>query len=165
MIERIDCQNLIGGQWQTASTTSENRCPADTDQLIGTAPVSGEAETHAAIAAAEEAHPAWAALPAPKRGAILFNLVRLLEDNTERLATALSMEEGKLISEARGEVAKTSRYVEFAAGDCRRMTGVTAACEVPGAIGMTIWRPLGVVGLITPWNFPASKKFPFAILK
>ena len=64
------------------------------------------------------------------------------------------MEEGKIIAEARGEVAKTTRYVEFAAGDARRMTGITADSEVPGTFAMTIWRPHGVVGLITPWNFP-----------
>ncbi len=154
MIEPVHCKNLIGGEWLTGADTAENRCPADTDQLLGTAPLSAAAAANDAVAAAKAAQPAWAATPAPKRGAILFNLVRLVEQNAERLAQTLSYEEGKLIAEARGEVGKTARYLEFAAGDCRRMTGVTAECEVPGALGMTLWRPLGVVGLITPWNFP-----------
>jgi aldehyde dehydrogenase (NAD+) len=122
--------------------------------VLGTRPVSGAAEAHAAIAAAKAALPAWRDTPAPKRGEYLFKLVRLLERDQERLAEVLAMEEGKIIAEARGEVAKTTRYVEFAAGDARRMTGITAPSEIPGTFGMTIWQPHGVVGLITPWNFP-----------
>ena len=151
---RVDCSNLIGGEWIEASSTIENRCPANTDELIGLAPDSGEAEAHAAIAAASEALGEWRQTTAPQRGAYLYRLVRLLEENTDRLAEALAREEGKLFREARGEVGKTIRYVEFAAGDCRRMTGITSESELPGTLAMTLWRPHGVVGLITPWNFP-----------
>jgi aldehyde dehydrogenase (NAD+) len=150
----IDCKNLIGGGWHSAGDTAQNICPADVNEVLGTRPVSGQAETDLAIDAAKAALPAWRDTPAPKRGEYLFNLVRLLERDTEKLAKTLSLEEGKILPEARGEVAKTTRYVEFAAGDARRMTGITADSELPGTFAMTMWRPLGVVGLITPWNFP-----------
>lgn len=150
----IDCRNWIAGQWVEGPETAENTCPADVANVLGTRPISGADEANAAIAAAKAAFPAWRDTPAPKRGEYLFKLVRLLERDQERLAEVLSMEEGKIIAEARGEVGKTIRYVEFAAGDARRMTGITAPSEVPGTFGMTIWRPHGVVGLITPWNFP-----------
>ena len=150
----MDCRNWNGGQWVEGPDTAENTCPADVANVLGTRPVSGADEANAAIAAAKAAFPAWRDTPAPKRGEYLFRLVRLLERDQERLAEVLSMEEGKIIAEARGEVGKTIRYVEFAAGDARRMTGITAPSEVPGTFGMTIWRPHGVVGLITPWNFP-----------
>ncbi|MGB0639666.1 MAG: aldehyde dehydrogenase family protein, partial [Myxococcota bacterium] len=151
---RIDCTNLIGGEWVPTANTVENRCPADIDELLGTAPASGVDEANAAIAAAKAALPAWRETTAPQRGALLYRLVRLLERDTDRLAEALSREEGKIFREAKGEVGKTIRYVEFAAGDCRRMTGITSESELPGTLAMTMWRPHGVVGLITPWNFP-----------
>ncbi|MAY81901.1 MAG: aldehyde dehydrogenase [Deltaproteobacteria bacterium] len=151
---RVDCTNLIGGEWVPTANTVENRCPANTDELLGTAPASGVDEANAAIAAAKAALPAWRETTAPQRGALLYRLVRLLERDTDRLAEALSREEGKIFREAKGEVGKTIRYVEFAAGDCRRMTGITSESELPGTLAMTMWRPHGVVGLITPWNFP-----------
>lgn len=149
----IHAQNFIGGRFVPGAVTRDNLSPAD-GALLGTAPDGGAAEVEAAVAAAMAAQPAWAATPAPARGQILYRLVRLLEENQDRLARALSLEEGKILPEAVGEVGKTIRYVEFAAGDCRRMTGLTAEVEVAGTLGMTFWRPLGVVGLITPWNFP-----------
>lgn len=150
----IDARNLIGGKWQDAAETAVNACPADTDQIVGTAPMSGAEEMQAAVAAAKEAQRAWAATTAPARGQLLFRLVRLLERDAEELARLLSLEEGKILGEARGEVGKAIRYVEFAAGDARRMSGQSVQSEIPGTHAFTIWRPLGVVGLITPWNFP-----------
>lgn len=151
---RQDCTNLIGGEWIPTAQTIDNRCPADTDEVLGTAPDSGVSEATAAIEAAKAALPAWKETTAPQRGALLYKLVRLLERDTDRLAEALSREEGKILREAKGEVGKTIRYVEFAAGDARRMTGITSESELPGTLAMTLWRPHGVVGLITPWNFP-----------
>ncbi|HJN74855.1 MAG TPA: aldehyde dehydrogenase family protein [Myxococcota bacterium] len=150
----IRCQNLIGGRFVDGASTTDNLCPADTELHLGTAPDSGREEAEAAVAAAKEAQPAWAATPAPTRGVALFRLVGLLERDADELAEILSLEEGKILPEAKGEVMKTIRYVTYAAGDCRRMTGLTSECEAPGALAMTLWRPLGVIGLITPWNFP-----------
>ena len=151
---RQDCTNWIGGEWIPTADMTENRCPANTDEVLGLSPNSGEAEAVAAIEAAKEALPVWRETTAPQRGALLYNLVRLLERDTDKLAEALSREEGKIFREAKGEVGKTIRYVEFAAGDARRMTGITSESELPGTLAMTLWRPHGVVGLITPWNFP-----------
>jgi acyl-CoA reductase-like NAD-dependent aldehyde dehydrogenase len=150
----IDAKNLIGGHWMHGVETVPNICPADVNEIVGSRPNSSASQAEDAVEAAKVALPAWRDTPAPKRGEYLFKLVRLLERDTEKLAKALSLEEGKILPEARGEVAKTTRYVEFAAGDARRMTGITAESEIPGTFAMTMWRPLGVVGLITPWNFP-----------
>jgi len=151
---KIDCTNFINGEWIPTAEKTTNRCPADTDEVLGTAPASGERETHAAVDAAKEALVEWQETTAPQRGAYLYRLVRLLERDTDKIAEALAREEGKILREAKGEVGKTIRYVEFAAGDCRRMTGITSESELPGTWAMTMWRPHGVVGLITPWNFP-----------
>ena len=118
---RQDCTNWIGGEWVPTADMTENRCPANTDEVLGLSPNSGEAEAVAAIEAAKAALPAWKETTAPQRGALLYNLVRLLERDTDRLAEALSREEGKIFREAKGEVGKTIRYVEFAAGDARRI--------------------------------------------
>lgn len=148
-------QNLIGGHFSPAASgqTTDNHCPAD-NVLLGTAPRSGAEDALAAITAAHRAAPAWAATPAPVRGDLLLKMARLLEERTEVFARALALEEGKIIAEARGEVQKALRYVLFAAGDGRRMNGITAPSELAGTFAYTFWRPRGVVGLITPWNFP-----------
>ncbi len=149
----IRCQNLIGGTFSDGAATVANLSPAD-GAVLGSRPDSGRDEANAAVAAAKQAQKGWAQITPPARGAALFRLVSLLERDAEKLARTLSLEEGKILPEARGEVGKTIRYVQFAAGDCRRMTGITHPSEVAGTLGMTMWRPLGVVGLITPWNFP-----------
>jgi aldehyde dehydrogenase (NAD+) len=98
--------------------------------------------------------PGWSGTPAPQRGDILFRALRLFEDNTDRLARALALEEGKILAEARAEVVRAIRYLGYAAGDARRLYGITAPSETAGTLAFTLWRPHGVVGLITPWNFP-----------
>jgi aldehyde dehydrogenase (NAD+) len=148
-------ENLVGGRAVPALSGErmDNLCPAD-GSLIGTAPRSAAGDAVAAIAAAEAAFPAWADTPAPVRGDALLRLARVIEGRAEELSRALALEEGKIIAEARGEVQKALRYVLFAAGDGRRMTGITAPSELAGTFAFTMWRPHGVVGLITPWNFP-----------
>lgn len=151
----MDARNFIDGAWQELrpSETAQNTSPAD-GEVLGTTPVSGADTMVVAIEAAHAAFPGWSATPAPKRGELLFRLVRILEREAETLSRALALEEGKIIGEARGEVQKAIRYVEFAAGDARRLTGYTAPSELSGTFAFTMWRPHGVVGLITPWNFP-----------
>jgi aldehyde dehydrogenase (NAD+) len=148
-------QNLIGGRAVPALSgeTAPNLCPAD-GVVLGSAPRSGRADAEAAVAAARAAFPAWADTPAPTRGDLLLKLARGLEARAEEIARALSLEEGKVIAEARGEVQKALRYVVFAAGDGRRLAGITVPSELRGTFAFTMWRPHGVVGLITPWNFP-----------
>jgi aldehyde dehydrogenase (NAD+) len=154
----IDCQNLIGGQFVDAANGAkfENICPADTRHVIGTIPDSGAKDIDAAVASAKKAFESWRQVPAPSRGDLLYAVAAKIRERAEDLAQALSWEEGKIIGESRGEVQKTLKYLEFAAGDGRRMNGITSPSEIPGTFAMTIWRPRGVIGLITPWNFPVA---------
>lgn len=148
-------QNLIAGRFVPAAggRVDDDLCPAD-GAFLGTAPRSSRADAEAAVEAARGAFPAWEDTPAPLRGDILFRAARLLEARAEELARTLALEEGKVLADARGEVGKTLRYLVFAAGDARRLHGITAPSELPGTLAYTYWRPRGVVGLITPWNFP-----------
>ncbi len=151
----VHYQNYIGGEFVPAGAgeTRENRCPAD-GELLGQAPWSQSSDIDAAVAAAKAAFPGWRDTPAPVRGDRVAKLSRLIEDRASDWGRALSLEEGKVFGEGRGEVLKTLKYLNFAAGDARRMTGITAPSELPGTFAFTTWRPHGVVGLITPWNFP-----------
>lgn len=153
----MDHLNLIDGRFVPSESGRwlDNLSPADGERL-GQAPRSTRADAQAAVEAAQRAFPAWAATPAPARGERLFALARLVEARAEELARAMSLEEGKILAEARGEVGKALRYLLFAAGDGRRLTGITAPSELPGTFAYTFWRPHGVVGLITPWNFPVA---------
>jgi aldehyde dehydrogenase (NAD+) len=162
-------KNLIAGKWveSAASGTTPNRNPANTEDVIGLAPNSTVEEARAAIRAAEAAYPAWRAVPAPRRGRILFEAWRLMEARKEELARALTREEGKIISESRGEVAKALNVAEYVAGEGRRLNGETTHSELPNTAAYTIRVPLGVVSLITPWNFPVAipvwKIFPAVV--
>lgn len=148
-------QNFIGGAFVPADSgqSTDNLCPAD-GELLGHAPDSTAADMDAAVAAAKAAFPAWRDTPAPVRGDLIARLARLIEDRADDWGRALSLEEGKIFGEGRGEVLKTLKYLQFAAGDARRMTGMTVPSELAGTFAFTLWRPHGVVGLITPWNFP-----------
>ncbi len=151
----ILARHLISGRFEGTPTVPVCS-PADTREQIGLAPAGTRADADAAAEAAAAAFPAWAETPAPARGALLFALVRLLERDLEPLARLLAWEEGKILGEARGEMLKAIRYVEFAAGDARRLHGFTTPSELPGTFAFTLWRPKGVIALITPWNFPVA---------
>jgi aldehyde dehydrogenase (NAD+) len=150
------CPNYINGQWVASRSgrTLERRNPADLGELIGYAPLSTREEAGEAIAAAERALPAWRKEPAPSRGRILAKAARLLEERKEELARLLTREEGKTLSESRGEMTRAINTVEFISGEARRLKGETLPSELPRNIAYTVRQPLGVVGLITPWNFP-----------
>ncbi len=123
---------------------------------MGTVFLVGREEAQRAIAAAAKAFPAWRDTPAPKRGELLFKVMQILDRRREEVAQALFLEEGKLIAEARGEVQKSLNILEFIAGEGRRMGGQTVPSEIPNTFCYTLKQPLGVVGLITPWNFPVA---------
>ena len=151
-------RNFINGRW-TASTSGKsvpNINPADTDEILCTIPLSTREETKAAIAAAKEALPKWMATPAPVRGGLLFKAMNLLQQRLEELAVALTKEEGKILRESRGEVQRAINIMEFTAGEGRRLRGSTIPSELPNTFIYTLRRPIGVVGLITPWNFPVA---------
>jgi aldehyde dehydrogenase (NAD+) len=162
-------RNLIGDDWVAAKSgatfTSVN--PANHDEVIGEFAASGAADVDAAVEAAKAAFPAWSMMPAPKRGEILFKVARLLAEHKEELSRLMTREMGKVLPEARGDVQEAIDVAYYMAGEGRRMFGQTVPSEMPDKFAMAIRRPIGVVGIITPWNFPVAipgwKLFPALI--
>ena len=151
-------RNFIGGQWVGARSgaTFENRNPADTDELIGLFAKSDRDDTREAIAAAAAAQPVWAAMPAPKRGEVLYRAANLLEARADQVAREMTREEGKTLPEARGEVGRAINILRYFGGEGARLGGQHVPSERDRVFIQTRRRPLGVVGLITPWNFPIA---------
>lgn len=151
-------KNFIGGQWVGSSSPEAipDINPADTADILCHAPLSTREEVNAAIRAAKKAFPAWKATPAPIRGKLLFQAMNLLKQRAEELSVLLTREEGKPIGDSRGEVQRSINVLEFTAGEGRRLGGATIPSELPNTFIYTIRQPVGVVGLITPWNFPVA---------
>jgi aldehyde dehydrogenase (NAD+) len=151
-------KNYIGGKWVGSGSgrTVPNLNPANTDEILCHTPLSTREETQAAIAAAKEASPKWKATPAPVRGRLLFKAMGLMQERMEEVAIALTKEEGKILRESRGEIQRAINIMEFTAGEGRRLRGSTIPSELPNTFIYTIHQPIGVVGLITPWNFPIA---------
>jgi alpha-ketoglutaric semialdehyde dehydrogenase len=152
------CKNFINGEWVESKSTKifERRNPANTDEVVARIALSTREEMKRAIAAAKAAFPAWRDTPAPQRGKILFKVVRIMEDQKEELARLLTREEGKTLKDALGEVQRAINIAEFMAGEARRINGETLPSETAKTFTYTIRQPLGVVGAITPWNFPVA---------
>ena len=151
-------RSFINGKWiDTASGKSiPNINPANTNDIIGTAQLCTREEAKSAVEAAYNAFKGWKNTPAPARGRIIAKMARLMEEHKEELAQILTREEGKTIAESRGELGRAINVVEFCAGESRRMNGETIQSELPANFAYTIKEPLGVVALITPWNFPVA---------
>lgn len=151
-------RNFIGGKWieSSSSKTVPNVNPANTDDVLGTIRQATREEARSAVEAASEAFHSWRRTPAPTRGKIVAKAARLMEDAKEELAQILTREEGKTISESRGELQRSINVAEFCAGESRRMNGETILSELPSNFAYTIKQPLGVVACITPWNFPVA---------
>ncbi|HEX2193943.1 MAG TPA: aldehyde dehydrogenase family protein [Candidatus Limnocylindria bacterium] len=162
-------KNLIGDRWVPARSgaTFTSVSPANHDQVIGEFASSGPADVDAAVAAAKAAFPAWSLMPAPKRGEILFRVARVLSEHKEELSRLMTREMGKVLPEARGDVQEAIDVAYYMAGEGRRLFGQTVPSEMPDKFAMAIRRPIGVAGIITPWNFPiaipAWKLFPALI--
>jgi alpha-ketoglutaric semialdehyde dehydrogenase len=150
--------NYIDGSWKPSASgqVRTNRNPANTDDIIGEFSESVAADVAAAIDAAVAAQPAWDAVGPVARAEVLSRARRLVEKRTDEFASAITREQGKRLSEAKGEVNRSLAILDFTIGEARRMNGVTTPAEEPRTIAMTFRRPLGVVGLITPWNFPLA---------
>ncbi len=148
--------NLIGGNWSPAASgeTFPVVNPAAPGDLLAAFPASEPSDVQDAVEAAHEALPGWSAMPAPERARILDRAITLLEARAEELAYALTWEEGKAIAEARVEVRRGLDAMAFLAAEGRRMGGQTLPSAQPNMLAFSQRRPLGVVGIITPWNFP-----------
>ncbi|HYY58516.1 MAG TPA: aldehyde dehydrogenase family protein [Pyrinomonadaceae bacterium] len=151
-------RNFIGGEWveSLSRKTIENRNPANTDDVLGIVHQATREEARRAVEAASEAFRDWRRTPAPARGRIVARAARLMEDDKENLAQLLTREEGKTISESRGELQRSINVAEFCAGEARRIGGETIQSELPSNFAYTIRQPLGVVACVTPWNFPVA---------
>ncbi len=165
----MQTRNYIDGKWMDSASgrTFENRSPADKDDLIGEWPASDATDVDRAVTAAHKAFRAWRLTPAPKRGEMLFHLGEILKGRKEECARMMTREMGKVIKEARGDVQEGIDTAFYAAGEGRRLYGQTVQAELPDKAAYSLREPLGVAGLITPWNFPMAiatwKMFPALI--
>jgi succinate-semialdehyde dehydrogenase / glutarate-semialdehyde dehydrogenase len=147
----------VDGQWIGAdSGKSINVTDPATGETLGTVPDCGRAETARAIAAADKALPAWRAKTAKERAKLLHKLADIIEANVEALGTLLTMEQGKSLAEAKGEVAFSAAYVRWFAEEAQRVYGDVIPSPWQGRRILVTKEPVGVVGAITPWNFPSS---------
>jgi aldehyde dehydrogenase (NAD+) len=149
--------NYIAGQWVDAASgaTFDTYNPA-TEELIAHAAKSSAEDVTAAVAAAQSAYKNWRLTPAPRRGEILFRAAEIMRERKEDLARMMTMEMGKVISEARGDVQEAIDMAYYMGGEGRRLLGYTAPVEMPNKFGMALRDSAGVVALVTPWNFPIA---------
>src|SRR2546427_10774858 len=151
-----EVRNFIRGEWisKREGREIEVRNPADQDELLGKGILPSAREAEAATAAASEALPAWARMPAPKRGEIVERAADLLRAEQDEVARLLTREEGKTLADAKGEIYRAYNVLNYTAGQSRRMGGTTIPSELPRNFAYTMRQPLGVGALITPWNCP-----------
>src|SRR6185436_8331732 len=150
--------NYIGGEWVPSESGEvfENTNPADTNDVIGRFQLSTSDDVNAAVNAARSAFDGWRNLPAPKRAEILFRLGEILIRNKDRFTRDMTREMGKVLKEAGGDVQEAIDCTYYTAGEGRRLHGFTTPAEMPDKFAMCVRQPVGVCGLITPWNFPMA---------
>ncbi|MHB8351157.1 MAG: aldehyde dehydrogenase family protein [Thermoplasmata archaeon] len=148
---------FIQGRWAVpASATRFCTLNPATGEEVGSFVAATSAHARAAIDAAQAAYPSWRDTPAPTRGALLLRAAGILRERKEALARLVTQEMGKILAEGRGDVQESIDFVEYMAGEGRRLTGETVPSELPSKFCLTVRQPKGVVSLITPWNFPTS---------
>jgi len=148
-------RNYIGGQWVETGAAFDTTNPA-TEELIAPVARAGAGEVDAAVKAAKAAYKEWRLMPAPRRGEILYNVAAILQERKEAISRLMTQEMGKVLSEARGDVQEAIDMAFFMGGEGRRMHGYTAPVEMPDKFGMALRDSVGVIGLVTPWNFPVA---------
>src|SRR5512146_3070056 len=150
--------SYIAGQWVHPQSTrvTRNLNPADPSDVIAEFPSATAADVAHAVEAAIAAFPAWRAMPAPERGRVLWRAADIARRRAEEIARTMTHEEGKIIREARGAVTRGIAVLEYYAGAGFRIGGKTLPAEARDTFTYTMRRPLGVVALITPWNFPRA---------
>lgn len=151
-------KNYINGEWVEARSGNaiENRNPANRDELIGMFPASSREDVALAVEAAKAAYPRWHLTPAPRRAEILFRAAEILVARKEEYARQMTQEMGKVLAETRGDVQEAIDMTYLMAGEGRRLFGQTTPSELPNKVAMSVRAPVGVAGLITPWNFPMA---------
>ncbi|HLB00765.1 MAG TPA: aldehyde dehydrogenase family protein [Bacteroidota bacterium] len=151
-------RNFINGKWVDAKSgqTFENRNPANWDELVGTFPKSGKEDVEEAVKAARKAYDKWRLMPAPKRGDILKTVGDVMVRRKEEIATIMTREMGKVLTETRGDTQEGIDTAYYAASEGRRLFGHTVPSELPNKFNMALRVPVGVAGIVTPWNFPMA---------
>ncbi|WP_404451415.1 aldehyde dehydrogenase family protein [Virgibacillus necropolis] len=156
--------NYIGGDWIEAKGETTPVINPATGETVVEVPLSDASSVDDAVKAAQKAQKEWALVPAPMRAEVLYRVGSIMRERKERLSQLLTMENGKVIEEARGEVQEGIDMAFYMAGEGRRMFGQTTPAELKDKFAMSVRAPIGVVGLITPWNFPIAiatwKSFP-----
>ncbi len=147
--------NYINGEWVTGPTF-ENRNPANTDEIVGLFVKGTAADVDAAADAAQAAFAGWSTMAGPARGAFLFKVADILDRKFESIAADMTREEGKTLPEAKGEVRRAINIFRYFAGEGSRLNGIQVPSERDRVHMFAIRKPIGVIGLITPWNFPSA---------
>ena len=147
--------NYINGEWVTGSTF-ENRNPANTDEVVGLMVKGTAKDVETAADAAQAALPIWSNTPGPARGNFLYKVADILDRKFEQIAADMTREEGKTLPEAKGEVRRSINIFRYFAGEGSRMPGMIVPSERDRVHMFALRKPVGVVGLITPWNFPSA---------
>ena len=149
---------FIAGRWveSVSGATFASVNPADTRDVVGRFQAGTKADVAMAVRAAGEAFPGWRLTPAPRRGELLYRFGALMAEHKERLARAMTREMGKVLAEARGDVQEGIDIAFLMAGEGRRMFGDTVPSELPDKWAMSIRQPIGIAGIVTPWNFPMA---------
>ncbi|MEO8381222.1 MAG: aldehyde dehydrogenase family protein [Acidobacteriota bacterium] len=156
--ETREYANYIDGQWvkSRGGQTFENRNPANQDDLIGLFQESNADDLKAAVDAAQRAYDSWRLTPAPKRAEFLYHVGDILKRRKDEMAREMTREMGKVVAETGGDIQEAIDMAFLAAGEGRRLFGVTTPSELANKFNMAVRMPLGVAGLITPWNFPMA---------
>src|SRR5260370_38626418 len=151
-------RNFIDGEWVEGATgeTFENRNPADTRDVVGIFQKSGKADVDAAVDAARRAFLKWRLVPATRRAEIIYLAAEMLAGRKEDYARDMTREMGKVLKETRGDTQEAIDTAYYMAGEGRRLFGPTTPSELPNKFAMAARQPLGVCGMITPWNFPRA---------
>jgi len=154
---RQELLNYINGRWTASRSDAllERENPA-TGETIASFPDSGPADVAAAVEAAAKAYETWRFVPAPRRAEILFRTAEIMAARKEELSRDVTVEMGKVLKEARGDVQEAIDMTYYVAGEGRRMWGQTTPSELPNKLNMTVRQPHGIVAAITPWNFPMA---------
>lgn len=148
--------NYIDGEWVSSGDTFDNRNPANTDEVVGIFAKARASEVTAAAEAAGRALAEWSNLPAPARGAYLFRVAEILESRFDEISADMTREEGKTFPESKGEVRRSINIFRYFAGEGSRLFGILAPSERARVQMFALRKPIGVVGLVTPWNFPSA---------
>lgn len=154
----MDCLNYINGTWQSAKNhqTAESRNPADFREIVATFPLSELTDVNLAVEAAKQAYQTWRLVPAPQRAEFIHTVGEILQHRKEEIATLMTREMGKPLTETRGDVQEAIDCAFYYAGEGRRLFGQTTPSELSHKFAMTVRMPIGVCALITPWNFPIA---------